>query len=166
MAAVANSVVVSTIEAIQEFNKSISGMIHCPELADYPASIETADLPMSFAEPESVSFGGFADNEATIDIVVRVYFDAIGQQQFAEMKKDLFELMDDYQTYYTTEANYQQAGAKVIQKEPVRLSIVDGLDAFNMTGYQLNEYPVGSGFWYHGFELRFVVTAVDWSCAR
>lgn len=151
-----------TINLIQAFNNHIPGMSEaiCPSLEDYPETVDQLSLPITLTEFENTVFWGRPNNKyAEGSCVVRMLFMKFGNEiDLGWIRTEVAEYQTAFQDYYLdTDNNYLVKGQFVFQKSPVRIEIVSSESMFNMSGYKILEYPELSGFWFHGFELRFQV---------
>lgn len=150
--------VVGAIDVVQEFNKGILSTysIDAPCLNDYPP---VADLrhPIMLTQSEGATFGRPGANHLEMNLVCRLLYLPVEQGFFGDTMLEIHQVMDDLFERYTTETSYEITGLRVLQKEPVRITIIGGEDAFKLSGYQLINYPLRSSFWHHGFELRFSI---------
>ena len=148
--------IIDVIDAVQDFNREAvtNKQITAPCLAEYPPTTDTARTPTMLTYTEAVRFDRLDSSEMSIDLVIRCLHLPVGQGQFSSNMVDIHQTMSALLTRYTTASSYEQVGRRVLLKNPVDVTISS---EFDMTGYQLIEYPAESGFWYHGFELRFTV---------
>jgi hypothetical protein len=150
---------VTAINLIQAINSRVSEVVHCPAVDEYPASLDTMNLPIALTDIESGEFQGQDDdNQATDQAVIRVLFEALGQDDLGPKKAQGYEIYDSYRAKYLADDTYSQVGTKVICREPYRIAL---RPPFRGSGFTIIEYPVGTERWWHGFEIRFAFTT-DW----
>lgn len=166
----------NVINRVQQINEEVSRMVYCPQLKDYPPSIDTMNLPIALTDIESGEFSGRNNgqtnaNESEDVYVVKVLFEALGQSDLGTKKEFGVEIYDAYRTKYLDPDTYklqdpdgtwQQALMMILLDNPYRATI---RQPFRTTGLTLIEHPLGSERWWHGFEMRFTVTEEwEWSC--
>lgn len=150
--------IVAVIDIVQEFNKSVVSTydIKAPCLNDYPPM---ADLlhPIMLTSSEGVTFGRPGANYLSMRVVCRLLYLPVEQGFYGDTMLKIHQVMDDLFRHYTTDTSYEIKGLRVLQKQPVKIEISGGEDAFDLSGYQLINYPLRSQLWHHGCELRFSV---------
>lgn len=154
-------------DRLQEINREISEMVWCPEVDDYPESLDTLQLPVALTDIEEGQFNGgrVADgstNQSEDVYVIRVLFEALGQSDLGEKKGRGLDIYDAYRTKYLDQDTWGDMQDFVLQESPYRAQI---RPPFRTSGLTVIEYPPGTEQWWHGFEIRFtVVEDWEWDC--
>lgn len=163
----------TTIDRLQQINSTVSEMVHCPLLEDYPESLDALQLPVALTMLESGQFQGMnGDNHSEDQYVIRVLFDPLGASDLGFKMAYGAEIYDAYRSKYldpetfqaqNPDGTYQASGMMVLQYAPYRIEIQQ---TFRTTGLTVFEYPVNADLWWHGFEIRFGVTeAWEYDCS-
>ena len=152
----------TTINLLQRINGQVSPLVSCPELEDYPMSLDTLVLPIALTNLEEGFFNGRnADNISEDDYVIRVLFEALGQGDLGSRSVEGVRILQAFRNKYLDETTYAVIGRKILQTEPYSIFILEKEQIFRNTGLTIIEYPDDSGFWFHGFEMRFTVR-MEW----
>ena len=152
----------TTINLLQAINGQVSPLVSCPELQDYPMSLDTLVLPVALTSMEDGFFNGRnEDNISEDNYVIRVLFEALGQGDLGSRSTDGVRILDEFRRKYLDENTYEVIGRKILQTEPYSIFILEQAQTFRNTGLTVIEYPDDSGFWFHGFEIRFTIR-MEW----
>lgn len=158
------SIIVPTINLIQAVNEKIPGMEWAPFLEDYPASIDTAMLPMALTRKTTGEWQGLSDeNEATDGYEITVLVDAINQGEYGYVGHKAHTLLDEFRIFYLSDSTYIVNGTRVLQLTPYRVEIRQPV---RDSGITVVEWPIGHDRWWHGFTVSLTVVADSWSCVR
>src|SRR3990172_7102519 len=152
----------TTINLLQAINGQVSPLVSCPELQDYPMSLDTLVLPVALTSMEDGFFNGRnEDNISEDNYVIRVLFEALGQGDLGSRSTDGVRILDEFRRKYLEENTYEVVGRKVLQTEPYSIFILEQAQTFRNTELTIIEYPDDSGFWFHGFEIRLTIR-MEW----
>ena len=152
----------TTINLLQAINGQVSPLVSCPELQDYPMSLDTLVLPVALTSMEDGFFNGRnEDNVSEDNYVIRVLFEALGQGDLGSRSTDGVRILDEFRRKYLDENTYEVIGRKILQTEPYSIFILEQAQTFRNTGLTIIEYPDDSGFWFHGFEIRLTIR-MEW----
>ena len=152
----------TTINLLQAINGQVSPLVSCPELQDYPMSLDTLVLPIALTSMEDGFFNGRnEDNTSEDNYVIRVLFEALGQGDLGSRSTDGVRILDEFRRKYLDENTYEVIGRKILQTEPYSIFILEQAQTFRNTGLTIIEYPDDSGFWFHGFEIRLTIR-MEW----
>jgi len=152
----------TTINLLQAINGQVSPLVSCPELRDYPMSLDTLVLPIALTSMEDGFFNGRnEDNTSEDNYVIRVLFEALGQGDLGSRLTDGVRILDEFRRKYLDENTYEIVGRKILQIEPYSIFILEQAQTFRNTGLTIIEYPDDSGFWFHGFEIRLTIR-MEW----
>jgi len=152
----------TTINLLQAINGQVSPLVSCPELRDYPMSLDTLVLPIALTSMEDGFFNGRnEDNTSEDNYVIRVLFEALGQGDLGSRSTDGVRILDEFRRKYLDENTYEVIGRKILQTEPYSIFILEQAQTFRNTGLTIIEYPDDSGFWFHGFEIRLTIR-MEW----
>lgn len=164
-----SSIIVRTINAIQDINLKVPGIKNAPRLNEWPTSIDTFELPMALSEISRGSEWGLdcSDGMVTLNVTINVYLQSFGQEYFGVIREQVATLADAFRDHYRTEATYlYDDGTKTLIDESELQAYIAQGKPMGFSGYTRLEYPVGSQKFYHGFTLTFGVMGEDGSCGE
>lgn len=153
----------AVINAVQEQHRSVVSdrSINAPSLAEYPAVGDSAKCPLMLTHAEPFTFGKPDFVDLSANLVSRLLLKPIGAGRMGDTMHLIYAVIDDLITHYTDTSRYETPATRVIVKKPILAEIVGGNDAFQFSGNDIIEYPLGSGIFYYGFEMRFTVLIRD-----
>lgn len=145
----------ATINFLQDINAEVSGMIYAPELAKYPSSLDTMQIPIAMTTLEEGLFKGINDdNQSEDQYKIQVLFAALGQGSFGPKKLQGVNLFDAFRTKLLDPATYAVNGQPVLSLGPYRITLIP---SFTSSGLTVVEWPKGTERFWDGFEIMFTV---------
>jgi len=147
----------TTINLVQDFNRSIKNVEHAPPLRDYPPIVDTQHgitALTSLVPGMEISLD--CCNYVILPLEVQVLYKPINQGEYSDNGGQLHCLLDEFIEAYRDDDAYPVEGVKTFQASP-EIAMVNSSITPQTIG--LIERPVQSGRFYYGFAVRFSVQA-------
>lgn len=158
MTATVDTIILDTINALQVLNQSIAGM-NAPQVADYPTSLDTQNLPFILTWPAEGDFwlkgGGWRQMDMTYRVIG--YVQALGQDDFPSRTLAGVAALNKLINVYVNVANV----ALVTPPPPYQLTIASAPDGARHHHTGLDATPTWGGKQYVGFEIQVRIRA-EW----
>ncbi len=154
------------INVIQRINEGVNEIDFAPKLEDYPSHASTMILPMILTQisaNSSIPLNCPA-KPATLNMTITAYIEA--EKQGTLNLEKVYRIAGSWRKKYLDPKTYLNNDAN--QKE---LVIANGLQIYinptgaeTFSGYQVVQYPFGSGNRYHCFVCTLSLRVQDASC--
>lgn len=155
------------INKLQIINGQVSDVLWTPRFDEYPTSLTNFQLPSTLTEVEQTVSWYQGNYYAQENIVIRCFFEEAQTGDYMIIKEEIAGLQRSFLLKYLDPVTYHNEKFPLLIAGPIRAEIIPTAAQvmFTQTGYQVLEYPVGSEYFFHGFEMRFQVRETwDWSC--
>lgn len=160
---------IEAINAIQDINSHLLGIESSPHLAEYPAHIDTMQMPLSITHciPPS-GWPANCEQRAKLRFQTVVYVDTFNQDYFGDVMLKVYAISGNHRKHYLDDANtwlYPDQQRMIIDRDELQVWLDQSVD-FQYSGYIVREYPVQSGNFHHTFDVQFGVIVHDLGCSE